>query len=55
MLSDRSRPVLEATLPVVADNIGEIATRFYAHLSEEHPGLFDVSSTGATRRSGPSS
>jgi nitric oxide dioxygenase len=41
VLSDRSRPVIEATLPVVADNIEEIATRFYAHLFGEHPELFD--------------
>ena len=41
MLSERSRPVIEATLPVVADNIEEIATRFYAHLFGEHPELFD--------------
>ncbi|SNR23949.1 globin domain-containing protein [Blastococcus mobilis] len=41
MLSDRSRPVIEATLPVVADNIAEIATRFYAHLFGEHPELID--------------
>ncbi|WP_346618573.1 globin domain-containing protein [Blastococcus montanus] len=41
MLSDRSRPVIEATLPVVGENIEEIATRFYAHLFGEHPGLFD--------------
>ena len=41
MLSDRSRPVIEATLPVVADNIEEIATRFYTHLFGEHPQLFD--------------
>ena len=41
MLSDRSRPVVEATLPVVADHIEEIATRFYAHLFDEHPGLLD--------------
>ena len=41
MLSDRSRPVIEATLPVVAEHIDEIATRFYAHLFGEHPGLFD--------------
>ncbi|TQN42799.1 nitric oxide dioxygenase [Blastococcus colisei] len=41
MLSDRSRPVIEATLPVVADNIEEIATRFYAHLFGEHPELVD--------------
>jgi nitric oxide dioxygenase len=41
MLSDRSRPVIEATLPVVADNIREIARRFYAHLFDQHPELFD--------------
>ncbi|UOY02384.1 globin domain-containing protein [Blastococcus sp. PRF04-17] len=41
MLSDRSRPVIEATLPVVAENIEEIATRFYAHLFGDHPELFD--------------
>ena len=41
MLSDRSRPVIEATLPVVAENIEEIAKRFYAHLFEDHPELFD--------------
>lgn len=41
MLSDRSRPVIEATLPVVAENIEEIATRFYAHLFGEHPELID--------------
>jgi len=41
VLSDRSRPVIEATLPVVAENIDEIATRFYAHLFGEHPELFD--------------
>jgi nitric oxide dioxygenase len=33
--------VIEATLPVVADNIEQIATRFYAHLFGEHPELFD--------------
>ncbi|SFF93101.1 globin domain-containing protein [Blastococcus tunisiensis] len=41
MLSDRSRPVIEATLPVVAENIEEIATRFYGHLFGEHPELID--------------
>ena len=41
MLSDRSRPVIEATLPVVADHIEEIASRFYTHLFAEHPELFD--------------
>jgi len=41
VLSDRSRPVIEATLPVVAENIEEIATRFYTHLFGEHPELVD--------------
>jgi nitric oxide dioxygenase len=41
VLSDRSRPVIEATLPVVAQNIEEIARRFYAHLFGAHPELFD--------------
>ena len=41
MLSDRSRPVIEATLPVVAEHIGEIAARFYDHLFGEHPELLD--------------
>ena len=32
MLSDTSYPVVKATLPVVGDNIQEIARRFYAHM-----------------------
>ncbi len=41
MLSDRSRPVVAATLPVVGDNIARIATRFYEHLFKAHPELLD--------------
>jgi nitric oxide dioxygenase len=41
LLSDRSRPVIEATLPVVADNIEQIAQRFYAHMFGDHPELLD--------------
>ena len=41
MLSDRSRPVVQATLPVVAKNIGEIARRFYEHMFGVHPELLD--------------
>ena len=41
MLSDRSRPVVQATLPAVADNIGEIARRFYEHMFGAHPELLD--------------
>jgi nitric oxide dioxygenase len=41
VLSDRSRPVIEATLPVVGDNITQIAARFYQHMFETHPELLD--------------
>ena len=41
MLSDRSRPIVEATLPVVGENIGEIARRFYEHMFANHPELLD--------------
>jgi nitric oxide dioxygenase len=41
MLSDRSRPVVQATLPVVAENIQEIAKRFYGHMFTNHPELLD--------------
>jgi nitric oxide dioxygenase len=41
MLSDKSRPVIEATLPVVAENIQTIADRFYQHLFGTHPELLD--------------
>jgi nitric oxide dioxygenase len=33
--------VIEGTLPVVAENIEEIATRFYTHLFGQHPELLD--------------
>ena len=41
MLSERSTPVIQATLPVVGENIGKIAARFYEHLFEQHPELLD--------------
>ena len=41
MLSDSSRPVIEATLPVVGENIAEIARRFYAHMFQDRPELMD--------------
>ncbi|MBB3086394.1 globin domain-containing protein [Geodermatophilus sabuli] len=41
MLSEKSRPVIEATLPVVGENIGKIAERFYQHMFGEHPELMD--------------
>jgi nitric oxide dioxygenase len=41
MLSSQSRPIIEATLPVVGEHIGEIASRFYRHMFGEHPELLD--------------
>jgi nitric oxide dioxygenase len=41
VLSDKARPIIQATLPVVADNIQEIATRFYRHMFAEHPELLN--------------
>ena len=41
MLSDKSRPVVTATLPVVGEHIGEIAKRFYQHMFGNHPELLD--------------
>ncbi|WP_026532351.1 globin domain-containing protein [Arthrobacter sp. H41] len=41
MLSNTSRPVIEATLPVVGEHIQEIAQRFYAHMFAEKPELLD--------------
>lgn len=40
-LSEKSRPVVEATLPVVGENIQKIAERFYQHMFGEHPELLD--------------
>jgi nitric oxide dioxygenase len=41
MLSSTSVPVIEATLPVVGENITTIAQRFYEHMFTAHPELFD--------------
>ncbi|AEE47481.1 globin domain-containing protein [Cellulomonas fimi] len=41
MLSSTSRPVVEATLPVVAEHIGQIAQRFYEHMFGARPDLLD--------------
>ncbi|MFF9060179.1 globin domain-containing protein [Streptomyces sp. NPDC101213] len=41
MLSDTARPVVTATLPVVADHIGDIAQRFYGHMFAAHPELLN--------------
>jgi nitric oxide dioxygenase len=40
-LSDKTRPLVEATLPVVGEHIKEIAEHFYRHLFTVHPELLD--------------
>ena len=41
MLSDRSRPIVAATLPAVGEAIPLIAQRFYQHMFTAHPELLD--------------
>ena len=41
MLSEKSRPVIEATAAVVAEHMPEITPLFYAHMFEAHPELLD--------------
>lgn len=41
MLSETSAPIIKATLPVVGEHIQTITQRFYEHLFEAHPELFD--------------
>jgi len=41
MLSDKSRPVIQATLPVVGAHINDIAQCFYRRLFTTHPELLD--------------
>jgi len=41
MLSAKSRPVIQATLPVVGEHIKDIAECFYRHLFTTHPELLD--------------
>lgn len=41
MLSDTSLPIIKATLPVVGENIHEIARRFYDHMFKGRPELLD--------------
>ena len=41
MLSEKSRPVIEATLPVIAGRLDEITPKFYRRLFDVHPELLD--------------
>ena len=52
MLSDKSRPVIEATLPAVGARIQEIAQCFYRHLFTAHPELLDGTFNRGNQASG---
>ncbi|MGW5360559.1 globin domain-containing protein [Actinopolymorpha pittospori] len=41
MLSDKSRPIIKATLPLVGAHIQEISSRFYTKLFSTHPEFLD--------------
>lgn len=41
MLSEKSRPVIEATLPIVAERIGHITPDFYERMFAARPDLMD--------------
>lgn len=52
MLSDKSRPVIEATLPLVGSRIGAITPKFYQRLFAAHPELLDGVFSRSNQRSG---
>jgi nitric oxide dioxygenase len=52
MLSDTARPVIEATLPVVAAHLDEITPRFYARMFAARPELLDGIFSRANQRNG---
>ncbi|HEY9324502.1 MAG TPA: hemin transporter, partial [Agromyces sp.] len=52
MLSEKSRPVIEATLPVIAARIDEITPKFYHRLFEAHPELMDGMFSRANQQNG---
>lgn len=52
MLSEQSRPVIEATAAVVAEHMPEITPKFYAHMFEAHPELLDGVFSRANQRNG---
>ncbi|MFF2274050.1 globin domain-containing protein [Agromyces sp. NPDC058136] len=52
MLSEKSRPVIEATLPVIGARIGEITPKFYGRLFAAHPELLDGMFSRANQQNG---
>ncbi|WP_309075213.1 globin domain-containing protein [Paenarthrobacter sp.] len=52
MLSEKSRPIIEATLPLVGSRIGAITVDFYNRLFGAHPELLDGLFSRSNQRSG---
>lgn len=52
MLSDKSRPVIQATLPVIGERIGEITKKFYAGMFAARPELLDGMFSRANQKNG---
>ncbi len=52
MLSEKSRPVIEATLPVIAGRLDEITPKFYRRMFDIHPELLDGMFSRANQSNG---
>jgi nitric oxide dioxygenase len=52
MLSEKSRPIIEATLPLVGERLGSITPNFYRRLFAAHPELLDGLFSRANQRNG---
>jgi nitric oxide dioxygenase len=52
MLSEKSRPIIETTLPLVGERLGSITPNFYSRLFAAHPELLDGLFSRANQRNG---
>lgn len=52
MLSEKSRPVIEATLPIIGERISHITPKFYGRLFAAHPELLDGIFSRANQKNG---
>ncbi|QTG82252.1 globin domain-containing protein [Arthrobacter crystallopoietes] len=52
MLSEKSRPIIEATLPLVGERLGSITPNFYSRLFAAHPELLHGLFSRANQRNG---
>lgn len=55
MLSTQSRPVIEATLPIIGARISSITPNFYDRLFAAHPQLLDGIFSRSNQKTEPSS